>query len=155
MNHRREEHPSKKRCRYFLKQQCFFKANKCWYRHEENDEEEKNELSAEMNCRYCAECFSSKNDLMMHKKQEHIEKVERCRKFLQGNCSLSENSCWYKHENNVTNQETNENVEIEESQQSQLGFCEAKERAPPDQLKIIMEMITKLSVQMTEIGKAR
>ena len=91
----------------------------------------------------------------MHKKQEHVEKVERCRKFLQGNCSLDEYACWYKHENNIINQETKENMEIEESHHSQLGFCEEKERAPPDQLKTIMEMITKLSVQMTEIRRLR
>ena len=33
MNHRRLEHPSKKLCRYFLKQECLFDEETCWYAH--------------------------------------------------------------------------------------------------------------------------
>ena len=34
MNHRKQEHPSNKTCRYFLKNQCIHGVN-CWYRHDE------------------------------------------------------------------------------------------------------------------------
>ena len=40
MNHRREEHPSKKICRYYLKQECLFSSKKCWYKHEEKNSED-------------------------------------------------------------------------------------------------------------------
>ena len=33
MNHRKLEHPSKKLCRYFLKQECLFDEETCWYVH--------------------------------------------------------------------------------------------------------------------------
>ena len=33
MNHRKLEHPSRKICRYFLKQECVFDDETCWYVH--------------------------------------------------------------------------------------------------------------------------
>ena len=35
MTHRKEEHPSHKKCRYFIKGECNFSAEDCWYLHEE------------------------------------------------------------------------------------------------------------------------
>ena len=34
MNRRRVEYPSKRKCRCFLKNECNFDDDKCWYRHE-------------------------------------------------------------------------------------------------------------------------
>ena len=37
MEHRKEEHPSHKKCRYFIKGECKFSSHECWYLHEESD----------------------------------------------------------------------------------------------------------------------
>ena len=36
MNHRKADHPSVKKCRYFLNGECKFNAETCWYKHEVN-----------------------------------------------------------------------------------------------------------------------
>ena len=33
MNHRKQDHPSHKRCRYYLKGECKFSSDDCWYIH--------------------------------------------------------------------------------------------------------------------------
>ena len=35
MEHRKEEHPSFKKCRYITKGECMFSSNECWYLHED------------------------------------------------------------------------------------------------------------------------
>ena len=160
MNHRREEHPSKKICRYYLKQECLFSSKKCWYKHEEKNSEDPKEETPQFNCKICGQIFSWKGDLMMHKKKEHRETVAKCRRFLQGDCSSSAEACWYIHEmNEIMNKDKNqdpvEDMELGQSQGIQPDFHEVKERAPPDQLKMIMEMLTNLSVQVTEIKRVQ
>ena len=57
--------------------------------------------------------------------------------------------------NKDKNQDPVEDMELGQSQGIQPDFHEVKERAPPDQLKMIMEMLTNLSVQVTEIKRAQ
>ena len=67
MNHRKEEHPSHKKCRYYVKGECKFSGDECWYVHEDtgliSDSGEK--------CFECKVSFPSKYYLMEHKKKEH------------------------------------------------------------------------------------
>lgn len=94
MNHRRAEHPTKRNCRYFLNESCKFKDNTCWYRHElepSGKPEEKKEFT--FTCNQCEKIFNHRQDLMMHKKGEHREKVAKCRHFVTGQCNLKEKSC--------------------------------------------------------------
>ena len=79
---------------------------------------------------------------MKHKKKEHADKVERCRKFLQGACDKSAELCWFLHEEGTKDVPSEE---IDEEDNS--VFHVAEEIAPPDP-KTMMEMITKLSFQM-------
>ena len=35
MSHRKEVHPSNKTCRYYIKGECNFSADECWYAHKD------------------------------------------------------------------------------------------------------------------------
>ena len=35
MTHRKEEHPFHKKCRYYLKGECAYSSDECWYLHED------------------------------------------------------------------------------------------------------------------------
>ena len=60
--------------------------------YEFHGEHEKNSLE----CHYCDEKFQSKRDLMVHRKEAHLEKVTTCYYFLHESCHFGEN-CWYNH----------------------------------------------------------
>ena len=48
-------------------------------------------------CNFCDKFFKSRNQLMIHKKQEHTEKVSVCWNFLHGNCRFGDSGCWFRH----------------------------------------------------------
>ena len=80
MTHRKEEHPSHKVCRYFLKGACNFNSEECWYLHETRPNSENNLINSETNtnsfqCFVCKNDFMSKFDLMEHKKKHQTRKV--------------------------------------------------------------------------------
>ena len=70
MSHRKNEHPSHKKCRYFLKGTCNFSREECWYLHEEGTNTETN-LDINVICNICRNMFMTKRDLMEHKKINH------------------------------------------------------------------------------------
>ena len=82
MNHRKSEHPSNKKCRYFKLEQCNFNAKTCWYKHTAEDRYESHQN--EEGCNFCELIFRSKSELMKHMKSVHIEKVAVCRNYRQG-----------------------------------------------------------------------
>ena len=142
MNHRKSDHPSNRRCKFYLKQACIFDSDTCWYRHEEqlvNDLEHQDKTENE--CKDCEQKFQSKSDLMKHRKMEHQNRVSRCRDYLQGKCDLNDSLCWFIHEQQE-NKEAHEQV-----------FHEAQESIPPDQVTQILSMITKLSFQVDLLEK--
>ena len=100
-------------------------------------------------CKECDKCFEHRSQLMKHKKENHLERISKCREFLQGNCNLDENSCWFGH--NIEQKE-NEKMETDEDINDQV-FCEALEKTPPDQMKNILLMLNKLSVQVEHLEK--
>ena len=50
-----------------------------------------------MECHYCSEEFKSKNELMFHRKLNHIEKVQICVNFDDGKCTFGD-TCWFSHD---------------------------------------------------------
>ena len=101
MNHRKIVHPSKKKCRNFPTN-CTF-GNDCWYVHHEPMETD--EQTSDVNegnswnfkCNLCEEKILERRDFMIHKKTKHGDTVLTCQNFLRGECSRSEESCWFKH----------------------------------------------------------
>ena len=80
MNHRKLEHPSKKICRYFLKQECVFDAESCWYVHKTENINNEGDT-----CNECGLFFEDRNNFMKHKKNLHVDQVAKCVNFINGN----------------------------------------------------------------------
>ena len=53
-------------------------------------------LEGKHRCFDCGEDFNSKNDMMLHRKSIHKERVIICRKFVHGQCRLN-TECWFTH----------------------------------------------------------
>ena len=158
MNHRKEEHPSNKICRYFLLKSCIWEASACWYKHENKTEEMETESSHESSCDQCEKRFVGNKDLRMHMKNQHTSLVARCRKFRAGICELTSTSCWFLHEQEAKKgEEQKEEEEMISKEADNLNsdsvFCEATNKTPPDLMNHILEMITKLSVQVNNLEK--
>ena len=143
MNHRKNMHPSNKRCRNFPNN-CTFVLD-CWYVHQETDKVgEPNDVIIEekLSCNSCGMEFTAKAGLMKHKKESHPTTVQLCSGFTSGNCSRGEDQCWYKHLN-----DRSESVRPEEQ-----VFCEARENIfPPDQMGKMMEMVVMLCQKMEKV----
>ena len=73
MEHRKEEHPYHKKCRYFLKGECKFEAKDCWYLQENRPKVATKvvEVNENIQCYICKNIFFSKHDLMEHKQAHH------------------------------------------------------------------------------------
>ena len=48
-------------------------------------------------CNHCEQSFASKSNLMVHKKQHHIEMIDTCWGFVAGNCVFGDKKCWFRH----------------------------------------------------------
>ena len=170
MNHRNKEHPSNKVCRYFKDKACIFEADICWYRHESKAEEliadaniskfQFNEQGGQKdyNCNKCAKHFAGNSDLMKHNKQKHTEIVARCRNFKDGNCTRTQESCWFLHDEKFKNTNDDDGVTVEELNESkeavsESDFCEVKEKSPPDQMSHLIKIIAELSLKVEHLEK--
>ena len=111
MNHRRDNHPTEKACRYDLEDRCKHNDNECWYKHKNKNNPNMHSPNASQNqtnineCYDCKLKFRNKNELMMHKKIQHIEKCKPCDKYFKNLCTR-ESTCWYPH---IQNQDFHEN----------------------------------------------
>ena len=87
---------------------------------------------------------------MFHKKEKHVKNVEKCRAFKQGTCKENSVTCWFIHEEKV---DINDDMEIEELPQNSSVFQDVRDKAPPDQLNLIIEMMQKLEARMKCLEK--
>ena len=101
MNHRKQEHPSNRKCRDFAKGECQ-RGDLCWYVHDNvmefDPEEVLHQSEDKVTCYVCKHEFPSKNAMMNHKKRVHPSHII-CKNFCLGNCRRSEEQCWYLHKN--------------------------------------------------------
>ena len=51
-----------------------------------------------ISCHYCGNFFRSKSDVMLHSKKVHLERLQPCRNFPEGNCDFTSTDCWFSHE---------------------------------------------------------
>ena len=97
MNHRRDNHPTDKACRYDLEDRCKHSSEECWYKHKNGKNPSNQTTKIHLNsCFECEMNFRNTNGLMMHKKTEHIEQCKPCDKYMKNECSR-ESTCWYPH----------------------------------------------------------
>ena len=100
MVHRKEEHTSAvKTCTFFLREECAFDDDDCWFRHPKTDHLQRKVLPKilEFKCGICGKKFNRKKDFMEHRKEEHYNHVSDCIENENGSCRFTSNECWYKH----------------------------------------------------------
>ena len=52
-------------------------------------------------CHYCKTKLKTREDLMIHRKKVHREKVSICRHFIEGKCYFENDECWFIHDTPV------------------------------------------------------
>ena len=131
MNHRKLEHPSNRKCRDFAIGACL-RGDLCWYVHEnvmelssQNSQVVPHQGEDKIQCYICKKEFSSKNEMMNHKKREHPSNIV-CKNFCLGNCRRSEEQGWYLHKifpGGVSSQYVTSNNQnaLSQSRQTQKG----------------------------------
>ena len=147
MEHRKELHPSKRKCKNFPHEKCKW-GKKCWYVHEEElmdvDESFKN-VDPVFKCYICEEEFRTKDNLKRHRKKEHSVNVQICEKFLSNKCYRSDDDCWYNHKQKVSQLNTKEDVQVFQMAQ--------KDSLPPDHHQKMMDTIQKLCLRVENMDK--
>ena len=99
MKHRKVAHRNTVAfCRNKLADTCRFNSESCWWRHEAIDGEQQN--TGRVECYICNKTFEAKGDMMIHRKQMHINIVKMCKNFQQNSCSFRDQFCWYRHDDN-------------------------------------------------------
>ena len=133
MDHRKAVHPSQKVCRYFQKGTCYWKEEKCWYKHLLETSPQLEELFP-YSCQECDTVFKTQSELIKHKKHKHRNSVSKCRDYMQGKCDRDENSCGFLHD--------------EKNMETEQDFHDAPEKIPPDQRSLMMNMLTSMMRMM-------
>ena len=150
MNHRKVVHPSNKRCRNFLSGACKFE-DECWYVHDKEDLSQN--VFENFKCDQCETDFKGRLNFMRHKKTSHSQSIPSCEKFNLNKCYRSDQECWFEHKTNKSKNDANPWPKLITNQTSQPkndgsktpDFCEpAGHGFPPDQLKSMMGLISKL-----------
>ena len=101
IEHRRLNHPSNKKCSNFPNCE---RGDLCLYRHEEvtNNTTQENQTQGpegQITCRICLSEFHDKNEMMIHRKIDHLDKVGACKNIEAGlTCRKGPNHCWYRHD---------------------------------------------------------
>ena len=118
-NHVRDIHGVKEECSYLKKGKCKYPDKVCWKKHMKQtlDSSHTPALATERGtheqteeCYICKNKFRTKRDLMLHRLENHPEKVMPCRN--PDNCQFE--TCWYKHTKQI-NESSNQNEEESES----------------------------------------
>ena len=66
-----------------------------------------NGMNGTIQCRNCGEQFTTKWNLMTHRKSEHLGTIAHCRNNLQGKCDYTDQMCWWNHAPEVPTSEAN------------------------------------------------
>ena len=144
MEHRKDVHPSRKRCKYYPDGKCL-RGTKCWFVHEEQLMDVDESFSSQeirFKCNFCDFECKEKNALMKHKKSTHKEKVPNCNNFLSGNCKRNDANCWYNHMQK--HDEEDQDVTKQPAELSQQVFQTVQEGPfPPD--PVVQEMLAAMN----------
>ena len=55
------------------------------------------DCESQYSCRICGRKFTTKGELMSHRKEIHTTTIKICRYFVQGKCAFNDDVCWYSH----------------------------------------------------------
>ena len=105
MKHKKCTHTDKvSKCWNFPNGKCTYTDDKCWFQHSENA----GEIFC---CKFCDKEFSNQSTLLNHRKRYHANTVPLCRSYLSGSCVYTNETCWFKHAGNVSENNQNTNYE--------------------------------------------
>ena len=142
MQHRKEVHPSNKKCKNFASGKCIHGVN-CWYVHQ-NDQETVEESQSTFNCNLCDETLTTRIDFMVHKKQVHPNFVPECEKFSMGRCLRDSKDCWFIHKDTSCSP----SIPSDSVFQKDLG-----KSLPPDNVDKMVQLMEKLHITMQTLAE--
>ena len=107
-NHKRDKHERKPICKFYNQGDCRFPEKDCWNRHTKSNIEktQTNEAKA-IECYVCKNTFKTKHEMMLHRKNNHQDRVRPCKDEL--NCGFTK--CWYIHSTNDNTNLDKTNIE--------------------------------------------
>ena len=156
MKHRKENHANiVRKCKFYIQGTCAYIDSLCWYIHEEKNTTEQGTDSSQsqenFKCKFCEKLHVSKHDLMLHRKQEHVTVVSKCRAYQNSTCNNDDENCWFIHalENDkVDNQEQTVNNEASVVFQKPSDL-----KKPPDFLMKMEEVVTSVKMIADQMEK--
>ena len=127
MSHRKQMHAEKVApCRNEMSGKCPYVAEVCWWSHSKKEEK----ADEKIKCFMCNKVFRAIPELMIHKKNNHVNIVKKCEGFLQNRCRFKSTSCWYIHEDEVDDQQK---VNAKENDESVFQKAPKIMKPPPAQ----------------------
>ena len=95
LNHNETIHTRKvPYCKYFIEGSCYYGDN-CWFVHNETLK-----ISEPcIKCRLCEMKFKTKNSVMEHMKDMHIQSVSNCKN--ENECKYGAKRCWFAHKETI------------------------------------------------------
>ena len=90
-------------CKKFIAGTCPFTSSACWWRHDDSKDDK-----SSFCCYICEKTFTSRTDMMNHRKKYHTDMVPKCNQFERGVCKFQSQFCWFQH---VENENDNLNME--------------------------------------------
>ena len=161
MDHRRDIHPELRRtCRYKREGNCRYPDAVCWYSHDKKQDMPATNPEGRHKCITCENKFSSKSQMMRHRKIEHPEIVPKCKDG--DRCTFPLDECRFIHDNlscqpvpRVWNR-NQDNSQYEkaypQNTHNNQNFHKTPEKTkPPDQIEILMKEMKNLITEMTQI----
>ena len=89
----RDTHSKTEVCKWFRDGHCRFPELECWNKYETRQSLQTS-IAGDMKCHTCKKGYTSKDDMMRHRLQDHRDKVKLCR--YTGRCSRQ--NCWYRRD---------------------------------------------------------
>ena len=120
------------------------------------------DTSDQFKCDLCDTDFKGRSDFMNHRKLTHQQFVPACEKFNIKQCPRSNERCWFEHRNSDKNVDKNnlwptidKNSPITSPPQTESSvFHEVVGGTfPPDQVKLMMDMVSNLCSKMENMEK--
>ena len=78
-NHKRDVHGVKENCVHFERGKCRFPTNICWKKHAKPEAIAQIRSENSVKCYDCNETFTRVREMVLHRKNNHPEKVKLCR----------------------------------------------------------------------------
>ena len=93
MKHNKDEHKENVRaCWNIQKGKCDYKE--CWFSHETKESHD----NKKYRCKICDTNFIMMNELHLHIKLLHTDRVQKCRNFPKRTCPYENSQCWFSHD---------------------------------------------------------